>query len=130
MAKRVVVLFHDEDELRPVEEAIVDMAGCEDATFHLVSTDDAEALVLEEMSPRRLRLMLLLAKLSDRMVVVTGEDASLTDRHQLREAIAQQRPDVLHVAGDPSRLQQALGQSQAVLPPLQPLPLPAPGAVV
>jgi hypothetical protein len=107
--ERRMVVIGAVDEVCAVERAVVELVARQAVSVHLVSTDvDTAQGPFGEFAPRRLRLMLLLAKLADRGIEVTGEDVSLADPEGLGEAVARFRPDVIHVVGaDPAVVEAA-----------------------
>lgn len=105
MARNVVVVIDDLDDLGPVEQFIVSLAAREDVGLHVVSAGAIDQLVAPEAAPRRLRLMLLMARLADRLIPVTGEEV---DHDGLRAALLRHAPDQIVVASRSRRVQRWL----------------------
>lgn len=114
MVERRLVVFGDAEEVRDVERAVIELARASPAQIHLVSVDVVRLPVGEEFAPGRLRLMLLLAKLADRGLAVSGEDVCLDDPGVLVDVVDRTAPDVIHVMGQDRRIVDAAARAAVV----------------
>lgn len=125
MARTVVIVIDDLVDIGPIERYIVEMAARDDVGFHIVSTGDAHLVVAGdssagdsnagdwgtgdwaavELAPRGLRLMVLLARLSDRLIRVTGEIVARREPGELAEAVRRCAPEAVLVAARCRRLE-------------------------
>ncbi len=112
MTRQVVVVIDDLDDIGPIERFMVDLARSEDVGFHVVSTDEARMVVAPETAPRRLRLMLLMARLADRLIPVTGEVVG-RELGELGAAITRRTPDEVLVASRTRRVDRVLRRDLA-----------------
>lgn len=116
-ADHVLVVAHAQESIGPVEDAVARQVA-EGAVVHLVWTD-GEVGAATEFAPRRLQLMLLLARLADRGLPVTGEDAWLGDGSALIGIAAAVDADRILTLGVEDPL--VLGALRAIGVPVQPL---------
>lgn len=119
MVERRLVVFGDVEEVRDVERAVVELVRTRPAHVHLVaaepgSGDVARPPISEELAPNRLRLMLLLAKLADRGVAVSGEDVCLDDAGVLLDVVDRTAPDVIHVMGQDRQVVDAAARAAVI----------------
>ena len=98
MSNQIVVVIDDLDDVGRVERSLVSMAVEADVGFHVVSLGTADALVGSEATPPRLRLMLLLARLADRLIPATGEVVAGRELEALTTAILRHSPYRIMVA--------------------------------
>lgn len=131
MTRHVVVVIDDLDDIGPIERFMVDLAHREQIGFHVVSTGDAHMVVAPEAAPRRLRLMLLMARLADRLIPVTGEVVVGRELEALAAAIRRHTPDQVLVASRGRTIDRWLRRDLAsqirrlFAVEVAPLPLPA-----
>lgn len=98
MASHVMVVIDDLDDIGHIERSLVSMAVRSDIGFYVVSMGGTETLMADEAAPCRLRLMLLLARLADRLIPASGEVLEGSRIEMLRQAIQRQAPQQVLVA--------------------------------